>query len=1031
LRGRKRELAMFGEALARAKVGQASTVVFVGEPGIGKSRLANEAAAVAAGQGFRALWGRAWEAGGAPAYWPWRQLCEGLEREGPIAQLWGRRGESTTDPDQARFELFDAVTRVLAHKASDAPLVCILDDLHAADIPSLELLAFATRHMRTGSLVWLLTWRDAEGARNPVREPLARIAREAAVAPLSALTDVDANELIDDVCSDADIELRERLVRATGGNPLFLIETLAAVATGHVRTSELERLPLAQGIATIVADRLAPLAADVRELAAAASVVGRDVSLARWAVAAEREPDDIRRGAAVLVETGLLLALGHDRWRFGHDLVREAIYRDAPVSIHGRLARCLDTQVAAGDLSVIGERAHHALYAGAETRTVLDWTIEAADHARNQCAYEEALALIDATTVRLGAAAQRDGALQCARGRALLDLGQTEKASEAFTAAIALARAAGDPTIAALAALGYGARYVFGDHLHDLIAMIDHAMAALPEGETELYARLLARKAAALTPAPEPEPVLDMAREANALVREASDVVRLEVAVAVGSAFLDFASWHEMVEVNATVVNLARARGDRALELRGLTRQACEAIANGQVTRADSVIAQHGALARSLVQPRFRWITPLLRSMRAMMVGEFAICDAAIAEATAFAGHEPNVARTCAVHRMWMLVHADRIVELREHEPVLLATIRTMTPTMSAVIRAVARLRSGDLDGARDALADKEPAWSHGRGLTTLSTAAEVVAEIGPEADQRLLYELLVPYRDAFAIWGPFGLICGPPTAAMLGNLASAFGDHARAVEHFETAVAMATAAGATVGRAWTNYWFARALVRTGDARAAGVLDDAIRDATRGNVPGLVERCRRVTVARDAAPAPVPVAALQWSLAESAGSWQMAVGDRKFLVPNLRGMAMLQRLVSAPHVEVHSLELVSGSAPEADAGDSGEVLDAQARATYRKRLARLDDELEEAEARGDAKRAERAAAERDMLMKELSRAVGIGGKTRRAGAASERARIAVQRRLREAIKKIGELDAELGAHLDKAIRTGNFCAYRP
>src|SRR5262249_33152678 len=151
----------------------------------------------------------------------------------------------------------------------------------------------------------------------------------------------------------------------------------------------------------------------------------------------------------------------------------------------------------------------------------------------------------------------------------------------------------------------------------------------------------------------------------------------------------------------------------------------------------------------------------------------------------------------------------------------------------------------------------------------------------------------------------------------------------------------------AVVGRAWTGYWYASALARARDSRAGSVLDHAIADANRANIPGLVERCRAVTVARVAAPAPVAV--FQWSIAESAGSWQIAVGDRRFLVPNLRGMAMLARLASAPHVEVHALELVSGAAPETDAGDAGELLDAQARATYRKRLARLADELEEAE----------------------------------------------------------------------------------
>jgi hypothetical protein len=143
-------------------------------------------------------------------------------------------------------------------------------------------------------------------------------------------------------------------------------------------------------------------------------------------------------------------------------------------------------------------------------------------------------------------------------------------------------------------------------------------------------------------------------------------------------------------------------------------------------------------------------------------------------------------------------------------------------------------------------------------------------------------------------------------------------------------------------------------------------------------------------------------------------------------------MPLLARLAATPHVEVHSLELVSGSTePDIDGGDAGEQLDDKARAAYRKRLAQLADAIEDAEARGDGARAEAARDEQEKLLKELSRAVGLGGKVRRAGAASERARVAAHRRLREAIKKIEELDEELGRHLTKAVRTGMFCAYRP
>ena len=1025
IRGRRSELAVIRGALDRAVSGRASAVALIGEPGIGKSRLATEAATLAGQAGFDIRWGRAWEAGGAPAYWPWRQLCDGLPRDGAIAQLWTGRLENAADPDQARFELFDGVTRALARLAAERPVLCLVDDLHAADVPTLELVAFATRHLRASRIAWLLAWRDAEGGLAPVREQLVRIAREASVVALGPLLDIEANELIDDVCSDTNIELRGRLVRTTAGNPLFLIETLTAMALGHV--VEDEQLPLAQGIAAIAGDRLARLTDDARALAHAASVVGRDVSLAEWMAAAARDAAAIRRGAAAIVSAGLLDEQGRDRWRFGHDLVREAIYRTGDAAeIHGRLALALDADPSA--------RAHHGLRASVEPRVALDWTIAAADHARAQCAYEEAANLIERAIEWLPSAAT-DGPLQLARGRALLDLGNVTAAASAFRAAVATARKARDPKLIASAALAFGSRYVLGDTSKDLLSMIDEAMAALPEHETELQARLLARKAAALTPAADPGPVLEMARGAYAAIGpDASPRVRSEVAVAVGAALTDFAHPHERIPVSEALVALAREHGDRALELRGLTRLVCDHLAAGDVAAADHAIDEREALVKALVQPRFAWMQPLFRSMRAMMRGDLAVCEPAITEAESYVGHDPNVARACAVHRFWFLAYTDRGDELRAHEPHLLDTMRTMGPTLAILFRAVIRLRLDDHAGARREVDAIDPHLPFIASITGMCQLGEVLAEVGSEAMQRDVYDRLAQYADSYAGWGPFALVSGPPVAAVLGLLASALGDHERARSHFTSALAMTTRIDAKLPRAWTGYWFGRALAQRGDAEAKRVLDDAAREADELGIARLVERCR-AAAATTTAPAPAPVAApvpgLAWSLEEHAGSWRITIANRSFLVPNLRGMGLLARLTATPRVEIHSLELVSGSSDDVDGGDAGELLDDKARAQYRKRISALADAIEDAEARGDLRRAEAARDEHEALIKELSRAVGLGGKVRRAGAAAERARVTAQRRLRDAIKKIGELDPELGTHLDTAIRTGTFCVYWP
>ena len=117
--------------------------------------------------------------------------------------------------------------------------------------------------------------------------------------------------------------------------------------------------------------------------------------------------------------------------------------------------------------------------------------------------------------------------------------------------------------------------------------------------------------------------------------------------------------------------------------------------------------------------------------------------------------------------------------------------------------------------------------------------------------------------------------------------------------------------------------------------------------------------------------------------------------------------------------------------PRSALGDAGEILDARAKDAYRRRLAEIDDDIEQAHAIGDTERAAQADTERDFLVRELARAFGLSGRGRRAASASERARAGVTRAVRQAIARIGEHHPQLGEHLSRTIRTGTYCAYLP
>ena len=173
--------------------------------------------------------------------------------------------------------------------------------------------------------------------------------------------------------------------------------------------------------------------------------------------------------------------------------------------------------------------------------------------------------------------------------------------------------------------------------------------------------------------------------------------------------------------------------------------------------------------------------------------------------------------------------------------------------------------------------------------------------------------------------------------------------------------------------------------------------------------------------------------------------WSLAFLGNTVRVRDLKGMRYLAQLVASPGRELHVLDLIAAEnvgiaraesdlvseLPRATLGDAGEMLDARAKNAYRRRLAEIEDDIEQARALGDIERAAQADAERDFLVRELSRAVGLRGRDRRAASASERARVAVTRAIRYAMAPIGEHHPELGDHLNRAIRTGTYCAYFP
>ena len=173
--------------------------------------------------------------------------------------------------------------------------------------------------------------------------------------------------------------------------------------------------------------------------------------------------------------------------------------------------------------------------------------------------------------------------------------------------------------------------------------------------------------------------------------------------------------------------------------------------------------------------------------------------------------------------------------------------------------------------------------------------------------------------------------------------------------------------------------------------------------------------------------------------------WSVTFDGHTVHMRDLKGMRYLARLLADPGREYHVLDLVAAETgpgtqtdtgraadlPRSAFGDAGEMLDAQAKDAYRRRLNEIEDDIEEARATGDAERAAQADTERVFLVRELTRAFGLSGRGRRAASTSERARAGVTRAVRQAIARIGEHHPQLGEHLNRTIRTGTYCVYSP
>ena len=1106
--GREREIAELRAGLEDAKGGRGRLFLTAGEPGMGKTRLADEFSTAARELGARVLWGRCWERGGAPPYWPWVQVIRacirGMDEQaiaslagpgiGYVAQLVPELGNRFPDvsipkgaeSEQDRFLLFDATASFLIEAATSAPLAVILDDLHAADLPSLTLLEFLAPEVRQARIVLLVNYREVETRNRPrVAELLAEVGREGRTFQLSGLTQAEVGRFIDEMDGSApQANVVEAVHHATGGNPLFVREVARLLASEQIQPGPSPgraRVPIPETLRQTIRRRLEPLSERAREaIAVASATTSQEFQVAPIERVGDLSGEEVLAAIAECVSAGIVTEIRDDpgKFRFSHILVRDTVYDDLPaperLNLHRALGRALEEQSGGDATSNLTELAYHYFQAAplGEVEKAIDYAVRAAEKAGSQYAWEDASAhferAVRALELREPVDQGRRGELLLSLGHAQIRAGQVERARETFLRCAEVARNVDAPELLAASALGYGKHtQAIGVSDRILVGLLEDALDKLGQVETPLRVDLMTRLALELYYSDDVERRERLSAEAVAVARKIEDPEALSYAIeAAASATAGPDNPSERLAAGAHILVLAEEARNRERGAVAYVYRLPALFELGDVVTFDNEIEAYSSLASELRDPAHLWFSTMLRATRALFGGRLDEGEQLARDALDIGerGRSEEAAQYFAMQRFTMLREQGRLEELDDLEPTLrgFAQRYPMLPFYRAAM-AWTHMERGreaearnDLDLlARDGFREvpRNLAW-----LGTTALLAEVCAGLRNAELAEGLYELLAPYEERTVVVD-WGIAATGSVSRYLGLLAATGERFDDASAHFERAVERDEAIGAWPNAARARHEHGAMLLRrdaAGDRdRAVDLLGAALRGAERLGMAGLTHEVASVLTGLGATPS-VPTSRPS---AERVGAssnifrregeyWSVAFEGDSFRLKDSKGLRYLAKLLARPGTEMFALDLVMegagqaaprpGARERAEAGlevagpgDAGEMLDATAKAQYKQRLEDLREELEEAESFNDPERAARAKQEIEFLAHELSAAVGLGGRDRKAASDSERARVNVTRAIRAAVDRIAEHSPALGKHFEATIRTGTFCAYTP
>ncbi|HEX2090069.1 MAG TPA: AAA family ATPase [Actinomycetota bacterium] len=864
--GREDELDELRQGLENALSGRGQLFLLAGEAGIGKSRLSEEIAREARDRGARVLMGRCWEAGGAPPYWPWvqafRAALRDLDHE-TIRSLLGVRAPHLAqmlpevldafddlslptglDPESARFHLFDAAATFVRNAARQRPLVGILDDLHAADEPSLLLLRFIAQEVAEARVLIVATYRDTE-MRRGLAAAVADLVRQPTTRrrSLTGLSLPQVEELIESTTTiRPPAPVSETIYQETEGNPLFVAECARLLAAEGSLTNvagATVTIKVPESVREVIERRLRHLSGDSRELLAMASVLGRDFALDPLLSLDGRSPADALDLLDEALRTGVAVEVpgSPGTFRFAHALIRDTLYDEIPpkrrMELHGRIGDALEDLYGETVDPPVAEMAHHFFRAARVgwLDKALPYLRRAAALAASRLAYEEAARHAEMALNVLDLKRPPDETTRCEvllqLGDALARAGDAEGAKDAFLRGAEIARVRGMSDQLAHAALGYGGRFVWEAGRGDphLLPLLEDALSALENEQSPLRARLMARLAGGpLRDELDRERRAEMSRRAVELARQLGDPATLAYVLDGRYA----AVWwpdnlHERLQIGDEFLAAAENAEDKERLLQARHYRCLAFLEMGQMQRVYQELDEKRRLAEELHQPAQRWYVVSVEACLAVFQGRFEEAETLIDDMFQLGRRvQGDMAEPYMIGQLYSLRRLQG--RLSEVEPTLNNLTKRFTtyPVLACELAETFaelghRAKAGQVLSllAEDDFSRLPKAEEWIFGMTLLSDTATI---LGDRSKADALYERLRPYADRNALSAPDA--CSGSVERNLGELARVLDRFDEAERHFGAALARNEEMGATPWVAMTQHHYGAMLLSSGSETA-------------------------------------------------------------------------------------------------------------------------------------------------------------------------------------------------------------------